>query len=210
MSPRVRARGRKTGGLTRLYEVTEAGLAARDPMPEQNPQDRIGGLDRGPSVSAHLRLAAHPGAIGQRYLVKSQTAARGLDDQLDRPAVGRFGHAKSDQIGTSDCFARRKVGDALAPERGNYRRGKHIPQTRVDRHRAALDVRSSSENEVGPVVDQREDDPGKLAGIVAAVAIQKRDDLGLGRVDAGRAGPAITAPALDDTPRSGGLGDADG
>ena len=180
------AQRREHDGVSRQRVAQDGGndLRARPERPAHGPAD--------------LALA-HPRSIVDRHLDDAQPRARGFHLHLDGPAVVAVAHVEPPQrLGRDGA----EGAEVRGPRAGQQVHQLHAQPRADDRVPGLGSARTAAEaaradHEVGPAFQDRRDDLGQLARLVAAVSVQEDDDVGVpGRGDSREAGLAVAPQRL--------------
>ena len=160
-------------------------------------------LTRAGEVARYLRHPAGPPAMRHRQLDDAQPGPRRAHLHFQVPAVGHLAHAEAEQHVAADRAHRSHVGIAHAIKHTKRGADRVSGEQLMGVHAAPLAHSASprADREIRATLGDRRDEKRDRFRAVAAVAVEKHEDLAIGRrLGAGPAGAPVAAASSLTTP----------
>jgi hypothetical protein len=163
-------------------------------------------MQAGDGIARHFRNAAPPAAMINRDFYDPTSGSGRAHLHFEIPSIGWLSHMEQAQTVDAHGAEWRHVGKAHAIGDAQEQAGEPASDDLLRRHatRLASTAQARAHNEVCLIRRNRPHDGGQKIGNIAAVAIEKANDLGVGPhgIQSGRTGSTITALGLPHDPRA--------
>jgi len=122
----------------------------------------------------------HTFAIVNRHTFNSQPLAGGFDHHFHRPAIGHLFHVQIVQDLRFNSAKRSDIGYICSVKEPQQQHDQAVSQAAVKRHGTFFQdaFKAAANHQIGPIVQDRAGDRVQLLRIIAAITVQKYDDIG--------------------------------